>query len=153
MLLTKDNYLAIQKATIDYLAIQGITKLVVIDPAFKNSHQLAENVPANAKVLLLDSNQDSIVQITKALAAGNYYSLHLISDGSTGCLHLGSTNLSSENIAQYKPQLMEWGIAEIFIYGCHVTKSSNVLKQLHSLVGASIVIVEQEIGQDNWTLK
>ncbi|MEM9273430.1 MAG: DUF4347 domain-containing protein [Cyanobacteria bacterium P01_F01_bin.143] len=140
MLLTKDNYLAIQKATIDYLAIQGTTKLVVIDPAVKDSHQLAEDVPAEAKVLLLDSNQDSIAQITKALAAGNYHSLHLVSHGSTECLPLGSTNLTFETITQYKPQLMEWGIAEIFIYGCNMAKSSNLLKQLHYLVGANIVI-------------
>ena len=41
MLLTKNEYLAIQEATNDYLAIQGTTKLVVIDPAVAAPDQLA----------------------------------------------------------------------------------------------------------------
>ena len=110
-------------------------------------------IQADAKVLLLDSNQDSIAQITKALAAGNYYSLHLISHGSPGCLHLGTTNLSSETIAQYKQQLLEWRIAEIFIYGCNVAVNPNLLIKLRVLTGANIAASAQEVGQGNWNLE
>ena len=149
MLLNKKDYLAIQKATIDYLTIQRTTMLVVIDPAFAAPHQLVKKVKAGAKVLLLDPKQDSIAQITTALTAGNYDSLHLVSHGSTGCLHLGDTNLSSETIAQYKQQFLEWGIAEILIYGCNVAVNRDLLVKLNLLTGASITAV----AKGNWTLE
>ena len=94
MLLTENDYLTIQQAEIDYLTVQGTTKLVVIDPAVEAPHQLAQGVRDNAEVLLLDPHQDSIAQITTALTARNYHSLHIISHGSPGCLHLGNNNLS-----------------------------------------------------------
>ena len=153
MLLTKNDYLTIQKATNDYLTIQRATMLVVIDPAVEAPHQLAEGVKDGAEVLLLNPKFNSIAQITKALAAGNYRSLHLVSQGSPGCLHLGNTNLSSETIAQYKQQLLEWGVAEILIYGCNVAANPDLLVKLHILAGASISASAKEVGQGNWILE
>ena len=153
MLLNKNDYLAIQKATIDYLTIQRTTKLVVIDPTVEAPRQLAGGVQAEAKVLLLDPHQDSIAQITTELTAGNYHSLHLVSHGSTGCLHLGNTDLSSATIVQCKQQLLEWGVAEILIYGCNVAADPELLKQLHSLTGANIAASAKKVGQGNWTLE
>lgn len=147
MLLTKNEYLAIQKATTDYLTIQGVTKLVVIDPRIEAPHQqLAKDVPADTKVLLLDLHQDSIAQITRALAEGNYHSLYLISPGSTGCLHLGKTNLSSATIAQYKQQLLEWRIAEIFIYDFDIVANYDLLIILRALTGANILTSPRKMG-------
>ena len=153
MLLTKNDYLKIQKATVDYFNIQRTTMLVVIDPAVEAPYQLAGGVQDGAEVLLLDPHQDSIAQITTALTAGSYHSLHLVSHGSPGCLHLGNTDLSSETIVQYKQQLLEWGIAEILIYGCNVAASPELPKQLHSLTGASIAASAQKVGQGNWNLE
>lgn len=153
MLLSKNDYLAIQKATIDYLTIQRTIMLVVIDPAFEAPQQLVKGVKADAKVLFLDSDQDSIAQITTALTAGNYDSLHLVSCGSTDCLHLGDTNLNSETIAQYKQQLLEWDIAEILIYSCDVAVNPDLLVKLHVLTGASIAAIAKEASKENWTLE
>ena len=143
MLLTDKNYLP-QKQT---------TMLVVIDPTVEAPHKLAEGVQTGASVLLLNPNFDSIAQITTALAAGNYGSLHLISHGSPGRLHLGKTNLNSDNIAQYKQQLLEWRIAEILIYGCNVAANPDLLIKLHVLTGANIAASAQEVGQGNWNLE
>ena len=137
----------------DDLRQQQTTMLVVIDPAVTAPHQLASNAQDGAKVLLLDPHQDSITQITIALTAGNYQSLHLVAHGSPGCLHLGKTDLSSETITQYKQQLLEWGIAEILVYGCNVAAAPEFLTQLHSLTGANIAASAQEIGQGNWNLE
>lgn len=153
MFLNKDDYLKIQKATTEYFNAQRTTMLVVIDPTVEASYQLAEGVQAEAKVLLLDSNVDSIAQITTALTAGNYHSLHLVSHGSPGCLHLGNTHLNSETIPQYKQQLLEWGIGEILIYGCHVAANPDLLIKLHVLTGASIASSAQEVVPVNWDLE
>ena len=143
MLLTKKESLSQQQTTM----------LVVIDPAVEAPHQLARGVRDGAEVLLLEPHRDSIAQITTALAAGNYRSLHLVSHGSPGCLHLGNTDLSSGTIAQYKQQLLEWGIAEILIYSCNVAANSDLLVKLHVLTGANIAASAQEVGQGNWTLE
>ena len=83
--------------------------LVVIDPAVEAPQKLAEGLQASATSLLLDLNSDSMAQITRALATGNYRSLHIVSHGSSGCLHLGNTNLNVENIERYRLQIMDWG--------------------------------------------
>lgn len=150
MFLTKDNYLTLQKATNDYLTLQRTTILVVIDPAVEAPPQLAQGAKAGAEVLLLDPNQDSITQITTALAAGDYCSLHLVSHGSPSCLRLGSTDLSSETIAQYKQQLLEWGVDEIIIYGCNIVVDRDLFLKLHVLTGASIAASAREAGKENW---
>ncbi|MEM9276797.1 MAG: FG-GAP-like repeat-containing protein [Cyanobacteria bacterium P01_F01_bin.143] len=129
------------------------TILVVIDPRVKTPENLAAGVRNNAAVLLLNTNKDSISQITITLSQGNYQTLHLVSHGSPGCLHLGNTNLTSENLAQYNQQLLEWGIAEILVYGCNVAAAPEFLTQLHSLTGASIAASAQEVGQGNWNLE
>ena len=127
--------------------------LVVIDLAIDSPYQIAAGVQAGAEVLLLDPNSDSIPQITTALTDGNYSSLHLVSHGSPGCLHLGDTPWNCQTITQYKYQLLEWGVAEIFIYACHIAANPDFLVKLHFLTGASIAASEQKIGQGNWTLE
>ncbi|ELS01567.1 hypothetical protein Xen7305DRAFT_00012710 [Xenococcus sp. PCC 7305] len=138
MFLTKDDYLNLQKATNDYLTIQRTTILVVIDPAVAASHQIAQDAKAGTEVLLLDQHQDSITQITTTLAAGDYCTLHLIAHGAPNGLRLGGTDLSSETIAQYKQQLLEWGIDEIIIYGCNIVFDQELWVKLHVLTGANI---------------
>ena len=126
--------------------------LVVIDLAVEAPEQLAGGTEAGAEILLLDPHQDSIAQITKALARGNYHSLHLVSHGSPGCLHVGNTYLSSAPIAEYKQQLLEWGIDEILIYGCNIAANPNLSVKLHVLTGANIAASTREVGRGNWNL-
>ena len=129
------------------------TILVVIDPRVDTPDRLAKGVTNSTAVLLLDPKRDSIIQITTALTQGNYHSLHLVAHGSPGCLHLGATDLSSETITQYQQQLLEWGIAEILVYGCQVAAKPEFLRQLHDLTVASIAASTEEVGQDNWNLE
>ena len=143
MLLTKSRDITQNKTT----------SLVVIAPNVEAPEQLIAGVKANAKVILLDPNKDSIAQITTALATGNYHRLHLISHGSPGCLHLANTDLNSATIAQYKQQIIEWGIAEIAIYGCNVAAKPELLEQLQALTGANIAASRKEVGSGNWTLE
>ena len=135
-----------------YSIPQQTLNLVVIAPNVEATKQLLMGLKANVEALLLDPDRDSIAQITTALATGNYRSLHLVSHGSPGCLHLGNTDLNSATIARYKQQIIEWGIAEIAIYGCNVAVQPELLKQLHALTGANIAASTREVGKGNWTL-
>ena len=132
---------------------QQTTVLVVIDPAVEAPQKLANGVRDGAEVLILDPRQDSIEQITNILTAGNYRSLHLVSHGSPGCLHLGNTDLNFENIAQYKQQLLEWAVSEILIYGCNVAAGTELLTQLHIFTGATIAASTKKVGNGYWNLE
>ena len=127
--------------------------LVVIDLSVDAPYLLAQGVIDGAEVLFLDPHSDSIPQITTALAEGNYRSLHLVSHGSPGCLHLGDTSWCSHTLSQYKHQLRKWGVAEILIYGCHVASNPDLIFKLNSLTGASSAASELEVGKGYWTLE
>ncbi len=135
------------------LSTQEATILVVIDPQVAAPESLVSGIKTNTKAVLLDPNQDRITQITTLLAQGNYTTLHLISHGSPGCLHLGETKLTAENLSQYNQQLLEWGIREILVYGCNVAAAPELLRQLHYLTGATIAASTKEVGKGNWTLE
>ena len=135
------------------LSTQEATILVVIDPQVAAPESLVSGIKTNTKAVLLDPNQDRITQITTLLAQGNYTTLHLISHGSPGCLHLGETKLTTENLSQYNQQLLEWGIREILVYGCNVAAAPELLRQLHYLTGATIAASTKEVGKGNWTLE
>ncbi len=135
------------------LSTQEATILVVIDPQVAAPESLISGIKTNTKAVLLDPNQDHITQITTLLAQGNYTTLHLISHGSPGCLHLGETKLTTENLSQYNQQLLEWGIREILVYGCNVAAAPELLRQLHYLTGATIAASTKEVGKGNWNLE
>ena len=46
--------------------------------------------------------------------------VHIISHGAPGCLYLGNTQLSLDTLQQYTPQLQQWDIDRLLLYGCHV---------------------------------
>ena len=128
------------------------TILVAIDSTVSAPQSLAQGVQNGATALLLNPEVDAIAQITEALAQGNYTSLHLVSHGSGGSLHLGNTKLTVANLSQYRQQLLEWGVAEILIYGCEVAKEPTLLQQLYNLTGANIAASEYKVGKGNWDL-
>ncbi|WP_199245377.1 DUF4347 domain-containing protein [[Phormidium] sp. ETS-05] len=68
-------------------------------------------------------------------------SLHLISHGSPGRIHLGNTTLELNNLEKYRPQLEKWGIAHLYIYGCKVAAGdagAEFLQKLHQITQAQI---------------
>ena len=135
------------------IAQQQATMLVVIDPSVTAPSALVGGLVREATALVLKPDQDSIAQITTALAQGNYTSLHLVSHGTPGCLYLGSTKLTVEKLSTYKQQLMEWGVAEILIYGCNVAAAPQLLMELQSLTGAKIAASSKKVGAGYWNLE
>ena len=134
-------------------AQEQATMLVVVDPRVEEPQSLVQSVIPLATALLLDSEQDSIAQITSALASGSYSSLHLVSHGSPGCLHLGNSKLSLDSLPTYSQQLMEWGVEEIQIYGCNVAQQPQFLRELQRLTRANIAASTKEVGSGTWSLE
>ncbi|MBD2528454.1 DUF4347 domain-containing protein [Nostoc flagelliforme FACHB-838] len=127
--------------------------LVVIDPKVEDYQMLAAGVQEGANVFILDLKRDSIEQITELLAQQPVSALHIICHGSPGCLALGNTHLSLENLDLYSKELQTWSnflaSAPIFLYGCNVAfgeVGATFLTQLHQQTGANIAASANRIG-------
>ena len=69
--------------------------LVIIDSNVDNPQQLAAGVVLGAAVKILDAESDRTTQITEIIRKYPHLeTLHLVTHGSPGCLHLGNSQLN-----------------------------------------------------------
>ncbi len=140
--------------------------LVVIDAGVVGISSLILDLSAStADVLVLSADQDGIRQITNVLEARSHLSsLHIVSHGTPGCLHLGNTQLSFATLSQHADDLSIWASRlrgkDILLYGCQVAKGALghlFIQQLHQLTNANIAASEKRVGRigrhTNWTLE
>lgn len=138
----------------------GLGMLLVVDHNVDDIPTLVDGVLAGAKVLVLDSETDSIEQITHALTKETFNSLHIVSHGAPGVLYLGNNPLTIDNLNHYSYLLQEWGVPEILLYGCNVAAGdagSEFIEQLHQLTGAEIAASRTKTGNSalggDWNLE
>ncbi|MEM7581381.1 MAG: DUF4347 domain-containing protein, partial [Cyanobacteria bacterium P01_A01_bin.80] len=130
--------------------------LVAIDSNLDNVQDLVADIQAktNVEIILLDAKLNGVEQISNILKKHTRVSsLHIVSHGSSGCLHLGNTNLSFETLDDYEEQLKNWSKvlqgADILLYGCQVAQGVRgylFLQQLYQLTGANIAASENRVG-------
>lgn len=139
--------------------------LVIIDPGIEDHETLAGGVVEGVSVLVLDSEQDGVHQITAAIQASNVkiQDLHLLCHGSPGTLHLGHTELSLKNLDYYSWEIQSWpelsSPSSLLLYACHLADGAigqEFLQKLHRLTGANIAATSTQIGSaakgGNWQL-
>ncbi|MGL5059873.1 MAG: DUF4347 domain-containing protein, partial [Microcoleus sp.] len=108
------------------------SSIAFIDSQVEEYQSLIAGVKPGTEVVILDRNRDAIEQITQILAArNNIDSIHIISHGSPGCLQIGKTRFSLDNLETYSQELQQWRgafteRADILIYGCNVAGGSRV---------------------------
>ena len=141
-----------------------VTTLVVIDPAIKDFHllerRILEGVIPQAEVLVLQPNKKEIQQITRTVQKyGEFSDIHIISQGSPGCVYLGNSSLSIHNFNYYAPQLRKWSVSNIFLYGCNVGSQAigkKFILRLYKTTGARISTLvstwgmHTKVGVGNW---
>ena len=150
--------------------------LVIIDPGVEEYQTLVNGTVDGADVVVLDGDRDGIEQITEILhqySASSishpaFFSLHLVSHGSSGRLDLGNSQLSLETIDRYAWDLQSWFSAfssphatpTLLIYGCNVAQGDRgkaFIHQLQLFTGAAIAASETRTGHSdlggNWNLE
>lgn len=129
--------------------------LVFIDATLDDYQHLAQGVVPDAQVVVLDSRQDGIEQITAVLAQHNEVaSVHILSHGQPGRLYLGAAQLDRTTLDRYANRLQHWSRAlaadaDLMLYGCAVAagdRGANLLQQLHQLTGANIAASANRTG-------
>ncbi|MDY7004439.1 MAG: DUF4347 domain-containing protein [Cyanobacteriota bacterium] len=121
-------------------------ELVIIDADVDDYQQLLQGIKPDIFWVVLDRDRDGVQQITQIL---RHYrgieTLHILSHGSPGCLHLGNTQLSLGALSKYTEELQEWFMEvpspNLFIYGCRVAAGNTgteFLTKVRGLTKANI---------------
>jgi hypothetical protein len=126
--------------------------LVLIDAAVHHVWAFNPGCLA-AKVQFLSAERDGVEQITEILTSHNrIQTLHIVTQGNSESVQLGSTHLTLFNLDGYGWQLQQWGEAlapdgTIVLYGYSADSAANTnfalsapfLDRLRLLTGANIV--------------
>lgn len=124
--------------------------LVIVDPSTGDDYNPAEKMENGTQVVILDAARDGVEQITEALQThAGVNCIHVICDGSDGCLQLGSTYLNTSNLDAYGWQLQHWAEllganAEILLYGSQMgtdDRSRALMRQIGLLTGATVKLL------------
>ncbi|MEG3894733.1 MULTISPECIES: DUF4347 domain-containing protein [unclassified Microcoleus] len=139
--------------------------IAFIDKSVSDYQILAAGAISGTEIVLLDTAADGIEQISLRLRDRSFEEVHIISHGAPGCLQLGNTRLSWENLGGLKAQIEMWGRelaanAEILIYGCRVGAGAigrSFVERLSELTTAKIAASatftgSKELGGD-WELE
>ncbi|WP_143867261.1 DUF4347 domain-containing protein, partial [Nostoc linckia] len=137
--------------------------IIFIDEAVIDYQTLIAGIQPETNVVILDSNQDGVEQITQALQGGKYQSVQIISHGSAGSLQLAATQLNADNLNSYGNLLQQWrnyltDDADILLYGCSVASFDLAfVQQLSQITGADVaasndITGNAEFGGD-WDLE
>ncbi len=129
--------------------------IVFIDARVSNFQSLADSFGSDSEVFVLDGQSDGLTQMASALQGwSGVAAIHVISHGSAGALYLGSTLLSSANLADYRVQLAGIGSSlmpsgDILLYGCNVAQGDAGLQfitALAQMTGADVAASDDATG-------
>ena len=139
--------------------------LLFVDGSVDKYQDLISTVNSDAEVVLLNSYESGIQQISQTLAKyDRVSSLHLVSHGQAGAIDLGSSELNTSNIDSYGDEIESWRAnfsdrADIIIYGCNVAGNEDgqyLIDSLSMMTGADVAAStdltgNQSLGGDwNW---
>ncbi len=140
--------------------------VVIIDPSVTDYSSLIRDLALETRVFILDPTKDGVEQITQVMAeVESIESLHILSHGSAGTLHLGSTHFSWQTLDRYTSLLQTWAKtlkqgSEILLYGCEVAAGAIgqwFVQQLKLLTGAEIAASTNRTGSaelgGDWNLE
>ena len=134
---------------------QSPTAIVFVDTSVKDYRQFVEQSPPGALVVMLDPREEGVSQIADTLGRySDVQSVHIISHGAQGELHLGSTVLDADSLGQHAGDLAVWnkGLADgadILLYGCDVGAGSagqSFINGLAALTGADVAASTDPTG-------
>ncbi|WP_448604511.1 tandem-95 repeat protein [Thermoleptolyngbya sp.] len=146
-------------------SIARCATVVFVDASTPDYQTLIAGIHPDTDVYILNAEQDGIQQITTYLAGrSSISSVHIVSHGSAGSLHLGSTVLNSSTLERYSAALQSWSAAltddaDILLYGCNIAKGegSAFVQQLAALTGADLAASTNLTGRaahgGDWTLE
>ena len=133
-------------------------QILFIDSRVAGYEALIASLDAKTRWHVLDAQQDGMAQIERLLTdESELDTIHIISHGAPGTLHLGSTVLTSGNLSEHAQQLQSIGsrltvTGDILLYGCDVAQGEEgqaFVNALADLTGADVAASEDVTGPLN----
>ena len=126
------------------------SELVVADGSCHHIRQLL--VGCQATVLWLEGDQDPFLAISqaltrKALQGAPIQTMHWVSHGSPGQLHIGDRSITTAALIAHAQHLNKWGIKDLAIWSCSVGSDHSFISVLKELTGAIVWASKQPIGR------
>ncbi|SFT90885.1 VCBS domain-containing protein [Pseudomonas marincola] len=153
---TAPNYAApTEVATAKPTDYSAAKELLVVDSRVENANQLTAQLPANVRVLVVNTSEDGLAAISSALTEmGKVDSIQILSHGSSGQFTLGNRTLSSDNVGQLSGLLSSWSAflnqgADIQLYGCNVGSGEAgrvLVSELARITGADVGASSDDTG-------
>jgi hypothetical protein len=124
---------------------QQVHEIVFVDTGVEGYQTLVNDIVNNAdstrniEVVLLDSNQNGIEQISETLLDHDDLSaIHIISHGEDGNIELGNTRLNDETLTENSLAITLWADSfaengDILIYGCNLAETEVGKNLIHGL--------------------
>ncbi len=146
-------------ATFEHRVATG--ELVFVDRGIEDYEELVRDLRESAdgdrafEIVILDAERDGIAQISEALAERDgVAAVHFFSHGADGTLALGSTRLSSANLADHAESLRGWSgalatQADLLFYGCDLAASAegrSFVESVAALTGADVAASSDPTG-------
>ncbi|PRP72412.1 hypothetical protein BUE93_01730 [Chromobacterium amazonense] len=106
-------------------------QVVFVENDVANLQSLVSQLPSKYQVVILDSSKDGLAQIAQwAQTHSGYGAIHIISHGQENDLQLGTTELTTANVASHQAELAVIGQAlrpggDILLYGCDVAEGND----------------------------
>lgn len=123
----------------------AIQSVAFVDAAVADSQTLMLGAMPGVEVILLDSTQDGIAQITSALQGrSDLESVQIFAHGASGSLRLGTTQLNTETLESYASQLQQWRSAftetgDMLLFGCDLAANgTELIDRLSQLTGTDV---------------
>ena len=148
------------------------SQIVFIDGAVPDYAALVQDfanlsaAKSKLQISVLDPTRDGIDQITELLAAQTgIEAIHILSHGSSGSLHLGSTDITTAGLKQHAAEFASWGQAltrdgDILLYGCNIAAGDageKFIGELAELTGTDVAASDNPTGNSalggDWRLE
>ncbi|MBK3802197.1 DUF4347 domain-containing protein, partial [Azospirillum brasilense] len=146
--------------------VQGTVRSVVfVDTSVNDYQTLIKDIAPDAKVVLLDSQQEALGQMANALSGmSGLDSIHVVSHGNEGHLYIAGRAYWADGLANRGQDLQAIGAAlkpggDLLFYACNVgagQAGQEFVQTVHRLTGADVAVSNDQTGSapgQNWTLE
>ncbi|MFC5358592.1 DUF4347 domain-containing protein, partial [Azospirillum himalayense] len=146
--------------------VQGTVRSVVfVDTSVNDYQTLIKDIAPDAKVILLDSQQEALGQMAKALSGmSGLDSVQVVSHGNEGHLYIAGRAYWADGLANRGQDLQAIGAAlkpggDLLFYACNVGAGEvgqEFVQTVHRLTGADVAVSNDQTGSapgQNWTLE
>ncbi|WP_034294232.1 Ig-like domain-containing protein [Herbaspirillum sp. RV1423] len=143
-------------------------EVVIVDTSVANYKTLEASIRAGVGIVEIDGSKDGLAQIAKwAETQSGYDSISILSHGSDGQLHLGTTTLTDASLSdtQVQAELAELGHSlkaggDLLLYGCNIAENQDgqtFVNDLSKATGADVAASSDATGSaslgGDWTLE